>query len=227
MINKLAPIKVNEWKNTNHVWDDLCIKYWKANKTVIQSLITSQESSENYKTRKTRMASVSDNCVLCKEPVRERQQGVQCDGWLKWNNRTCDTFNQLQQQATTEGLKKFANYVADNWFTSHTFPPTTWSVYKETVRTNNDLEGWHNGLNRRAKGKSNLPLYVLIQLLHKEAALVSLQIRLVSERRLWRHQCTTYKNMQKRLFSLWQQYEEGEKNSKQLLEACSHLVNPF
>lgn len=98
-------------------------------------------------------------------------------------------------------MKKFASYVADNWVTSDTFPPATWSVYKETVRTNNDLEGWHNGLNRHAKGKSNLPLYVLIQLLHKEAALVSLQIRLVSERRLRRHQRTTYKNMQKRLSS--------------------------
>ena len=136
-------------------------------------------------------------------------------------------FNRLQQQATTEGLRKFASYVADNWVTSHTFPPATWSVYKETVRTNNDLEGWHNGLNRRDKGKSNQPLYVLIQLLHKEAALVSLKIRLESERRLRRHQRTTYRNMQKRLFSLQQQYEEGEKNSKQLLKACSHLVNPF
>ena len=136
-------------------------------------------------------------------------------------------FKQLQEQATTEGLKKFTSYVADNWVTSNTFPLATWSVYKETVRTNNDLEGWHNGLNQRAKGKSNLPLYVLIQLLHKEAALVSLQIRLVLEKRLRRHQRTTYKNMQKRLLSLWKQYEEGEKNCKQLLEVCSHLVKPF
>ena len=37
------------------------------------------------------MASLSDNCILCKEAVRERQQGVQCDGCLKWNHRTCDT----------------------------------------------------------------------------------------------------------------------------------------
>ena len=36
------------------------------------------------------MASVSDSCILCKEPVRERQQGVQCDGCLKWNHMTCD-----------------------------------------------------------------------------------------------------------------------------------------
>ena len=25
------------------------------------------------------------------------------------------------------------------------------------MRTNNDLEGWHNGLNRRAKGRAQLP----------------------------------------------------------------------
>ena len=86
-------------------------------------------------------------------------------------------FNRLQQEATTEGLEKF--------------PPATWSVYMETVRTKNDIEEWHNGLNRRAKGKSNLPLYVLLQLLLKETALVSLQIGLVSERRLRRHQYTT------------------------------------
>ena len=32
--------------------------------------------------------------------------------------------------------------------------------------------------------------------------------------------------MQKKLFSLWNEYKAGQKNcSKQLLEACSHLVN--
>ena len=97
----------------------------------------------------------------------------------------------------------------------------------EAVRTNNDLEGWHNALNRRAKRRAQLPLYVLIQLLRKEAELVSLQIRLVSDRRLRRHQRKTYRKDQKTPFSLWKAYEDGQKNSKQLLEACSHLVNPL
>ena len=82
-------------------------------------------------------------------------------------------FDRLQRQAATEGLKRFASYVADNWVTSRTFPLATWSVYMEPIRKNNNLEGWHNGLNRRAKGKSQLPLYLLIQLLHKESSLVS------------------------------------------------------
>ena len=97
-------------------------------------------------------------------------------------------FSHLQWRATTEALKTFSQYVNDNWIISRTFPPATWSVYMEAVRTNNDLEGWYNALNRRAKGRAQLPLYILIQLLHKEAALVSLQIRLVSDRRLRRHQ---------------------------------------
>ena len=54
----------------------------------------------------------------------------------------------------------------------------------KSVRTNNDIDGWHLGLNRRASGKSQLPLYLLIRLRHREARRTSLQIRLVSERKL-------------------------------------------
>ena len=32
----------------------------------------------------------------------------------------------------------------------------------KSIRTNNDIEGWHLGLNRRAAGKSQLPLYLLV-----------------------------------------------------------------
>ena len=130
----------------------------------------------------------------------------------------------LQEKATTEALKTFTAYIEKTWITGDTFPPTTWSVYMQAKQTNNDLEGWHNDLNRRAKGKAQLPLYVLIQLLHKKASLVAIQIQLVSGKRLQRHQRKTYKKLQTRLFKLWHQYENDERNSKQLLEACSHLV---
>ena len=97
---------------------------------------------------------------------------------------------------------------------------------------NNNLEGWHNEparqrLNRRAKGRSQLPLYILIQVLHREATLVSMQIRLVSDKKLKRHQRSSYRTMQRRLFDLWSQYEDGLRNSKELLEACAHLVQPM
>ena len=58
----------------------------------------------------------------------------------------------------------------------------------KAILTNNDIEGWHLGLNRRASGKSQLPFYLLVDLLHSEARRTALQIRLVSERKLRRIQ---------------------------------------
>ena len=87
----------------------------------------------------------------------------------------------LQQQAIARPLQEFCSYIQENWISSKTFPPQTWSMFPKAVRTNNDLAGWHNGLKWRAKGRSQLPLSILVQLLHREATLVNMQIRLVSD----------------------------------------------
>ena len=50
------------------------------------------------------------------------------------------------------------------------------------TRSNND-EGWHHGLHCRAAGRQNLNLYLLIDLLHQEARLTALPIRLVYEKK--------------------------------------------
>ena len=53
------------------------------------------------------------------------------------------------------------------------FAPKHWRVYKQLIRTNNDIERWHNALNRRAGGQNALPLYLIIELLEREARLTS------------------------------------------------------
>ena len=92
---------------------------------------------------------------------------------------------------------------------------------QETIRTNNDVAGWNNGLNRRASGRGELPMYLLIKFLHKEATLTALQICLVSERKLKRMQRRKYRELQAKLFELWDQYEAKERSDKRLLKACS------
>lgn len=80
--------------------------------------------------------------------------------------------------------KELAEYIASQWIYNAIFPVKDWSVFMQPVRTNNDIEGWHHALNRRASGRCSLPFYVLIQLLNREARLVEVHMRLVADHKL-------------------------------------------
>ena len=135
-------------------------------------------------------------------------------------------FVRLQAEAETEPLKSLVAYIRRQWIESTVFLSRNWSVYQQAIRTNNDIEGWHNALNRRAIGQSGLPPYLLIELLDREARLTAVTIRLVSEKKLKRVQRKQYRNLQARLFDSWEKYERKEKTAAQLLKTCSHLNGP-
>lgn len=80
-------------------------------------------------------------------------------------------------EATYESLKAEVT-LEKNWIRSRVWPPKCWSVFMQSIRKNNYIERWHHGLNKTAADRCGLPL----DLLHKEARLVSLQIRLYSPR---------------------------------------------
>jgi len=105
------------------------------------------------------------------------------------------------------------------------WPPHCWSVYRETVRTNNDVEGWHYWLNSRAR-RGKLDLYQLAPLLHTEANFVELQVTLVSEGRLHRHQHCHYAGLQGRRDTYWTEYKSGSISTWKLLRQCSHIYAP-
>ena len=89
-------------------------------------------------------------------------------------------FEALRNKASGT-LIDFAKYVSSTWINGSTWAPTDWTCYKQAIRMNNDVEGWHNGLSCRASGRAQLPMYLLIQLLYREAKLTAIQIPLVSE----------------------------------------------
>ena len=94
-------------------------------------------------------------------------------------------------------------------------------IFIETIRTSNDVEGWHRRLNSKA-GRVQLDLYLLIQLLGEETALVPIQLdllRMSVVTRRQRNQRTTG-----RLFRLWDQLQNEEMTPRQLLRAASHLI---
>ena len=76
-------------------------------------------------------------------------------------------FLRLEVQAQTEPLQNLVAYIRRQWIESTVFLPKNWSVYQQAIRTNNDFEGWHNALNRRAGGQSSLSMYSLIELLER------------------------------------------------------------
>ena len=49
------------------------------------------------------------------------------------------------------------------------------------IRTNNDIESWHNRMNQRASSRRQLQFYLLVKLLHSEVMLVELQVELASQ----------------------------------------------
>ena len=136
-------------------------------------------------------------------------------------------FELLSSQPTTVQVHAVVDYISRTWIYGSVWPPSTWSAFNKSVRTSNDIEGWHNRLNKRAAGRSSLRFYLLVSLLHKEAKLASLpNIRVVSERKLQRIQRRRDRTLQNKLFTLWDEYASGGRSAFQLLKASSHLYGP-
>ena len=111
------------------------------------------------------------------------------------------------------------------WIESAQFPPTSWCWYREAIRTNNEVEGWHLKLIKTAK-KGNVQLYNLISLLGQDAKLVKLNCVLVKQERLARRQRKSTEVMHLRLVEWWDAYAAGQIQYPKLLERAATLMKP-
>jgi hypothetical protein len=136
-------------------------------------------------------------------------------------------FYRLQRHATTPPLQQLFKYVEDNWIQTTLWPPESWSVFQSAIRTNNDVEGWHQRLNRKAGQKCKLPFYVLLALLHAEAKFISIQMRLVSQEKLKKFQRKKYRRVQGALTKLWEERQAGTRSARNLLKAASFIYGPM
>jgi len=102
---------------------------------------------------------------------------------------------------------------------------STWSVFMQPVRTNNDCEGWHIRLNNKAN-RAGLNVYQLIKLLHRESMCVDIGLQLLSDKRVCRRQRKAYRSCSAKLHEYWQQYLTGTRSTRRLLKACARLYGP-
>ena len=122
-------------------------------------------------------------------------------------------------------LSQLTRYMRETWFQSSVWSLELLSVYKQPVRTNNDVEGWHQQLNVRSVN-ARIPFYVLVPLLRKEGEYLRLQVNLLEDKKLKRYQKKCYKTMQATIFKLWDEYKLGTRNTGSLLNAIARIYSP-
>jgi hypothetical protein len=91
--------------------------------------------------------------------------------------------------AANEASQALAAYMEATWVgPTAFFRPEDWTVYGRAIRTNNDVEGWHQRINTRARRHGNCPLYQLLELLAEEVKFVPLQRKLLAQGKLHKRQ---------------------------------------
>ena len=60
-----------------------------------------------------------------------------------------DEFQTLHTASDDPQVAQHLQYMECQWISSTTWPPTTWSDFRQPVQTNHDVEGWHCRLNDR------------------------------------------------------------------------------
>ena len=76
-------------------------------------------------------------------------------------------------------LQELVEYISGVWVPDAqgrvTWAPAVWSVYGQSIRTNNDAEGYHRRLNAQAR-QTKLNLYRLIEVIYHDARLLPVQV---------------------------------------------------
>ncbi|XP_035690632.1 uncharacterized protein LOC118425699 [Branchiostoma floridae] len=138
------------------------------------------------------------------------------------------TFDALCEEAANDArLDRLTSYMRTYWMESTVWEVSEWVVFMEPVRTNNDTEGWHRRLKQKANQRVHLPLYLLVNLLKREADFVSLQVQQVSFKKLGKYQRERERTTQGKLFKYWQEYKDKVRSTSSLLRACSRVYAPI
>ena len=60
--------------------------------------------------------------------------------------RAC--FEHLQSEVDYQpAMADLVEYVKETWIDSSVWPISSWSVFGKSIRTNNDVQGWHTRMN--------------------------------------------------------------------------------
>ena len=125
----------------------------------------------------------------------------------------------LSSQRYEEGhhIHRYLDYLDQQWISSSTFPPSSWSQYGATIRTNNDLEGWHRSFNVSLGAHPRL-----YRFLKKIATDAAKTMDVIAARDFSRNsEATTQK--EGRIKTIAERYLRKEITASKMLDCMSHI----
>ena len=129
-----------------------------------------------------------------------------------------ETFDNLRTRANTDSLRSLVSYMDRQWFRNSVIPIESWSVFQLSVRTNNDVEGWHTRLNQ--KSNDGRGIYRLIPKLRREAELIAVS---VASEDLARETNRRYTRLDDQLSTLWTSYQDSQMTTTSFLKRVGQL----
>lgn len=140
-----------------------------------------------------------------------------------------DTFDWLRGRCpvieeNAEGLQKLLRYMSRNWVHNDHVTPASWSNYRREVRTNNDVEGWHQRLNGSAP-IAHPNMYFLLWLLHAETDSLRIQVRQIAQQQVLRRTRKEFIEKNARLNALWDEYDDKTKTTSAFLRDCGAIAD--
>lgn len=128
------------------------------------------------------------------------------------------------QTGAADDLQKLLRYIQRNWIKSEKRPPSAWSTFRRTVRTEFAVTAWHRPLHRYISiAYEQLNLYFLIDFLQEQTKYLSLYVRLVAQRNYSTESRKSDKSKTVVLKKLWDQYVARTLTTSAFLESCPHF----
>ncbi|XP_033727977.1 uncharacterized protein LOC117317302 [Pecten maximus] len=134
-------------------------------------------------------------------------------------------FQSLTAKLPCPEVEDLVSYLENAWLHNPNWSVRQWSVFRQSIRTNNDCEGWHRRLNGKA-GRAMLHFYLLVPLLRKEANSIEVTMRLVEEQTITRHRRTQNRLRETKVEQLWNDYESQSVRTSAFLRGISRLCAP-
>ena len=123
-----------------------------------------------------------------------------------------------------DDMSNLVDYFRRTWL--GLFPPSTWSVYSENVRTNNQVEGWHSRMNKKI-AKAHPNFYQWLKHVREEQAATETTAHRAALGAAPPARRRKYVALDERLARLKDRFQAGDLTVFEYLSRVRHIVHHY